>query len=214
ALLSRVKATGNVSATMNGDDPVADEFQAYAGGIVAVQQGGSVTNAFASGNASASVNGAKPSYAGGVVGTFDDETSDLSLTNVFASGSVNATSITAVKAYAGGILGRYEDKGFGHVIVVSNVLSSSAVEAHTPTSTKAYSGTIVGDFNLTNSTFSNGYFAGTATFTGKSNGTLAITGATQTTLDVITVATLGWDAEILTIETGVVSLSIPAVLPE
>jgi len=207
ALLSRVKATGQVSATMNSADPLL-ECQAYAGGVVAVQQGGTVNDAFASGSVTSSINGAKPSYAGGVVGTFDNEFDDLVLSNAFASGTVSATSITNPKAYAGGILGRYEDKGFGHVIAVSNILSGSAVEAHTTTATKAYSGTLISDFNLTNSTLTNAYFSGTATFTGKSNGTLDLVGAAQTTLDVMTVTTMGWP-DYWTIEAGVVSLMIP-----
>lgn len=208
AVLSLVKATGDVISTMNSDDPNVDEFQAYAGGIVGVLQGGSLTNAFASGDATSSINAAKPSYAGGVVGTFDNEFSNLTLSNVYASGAVSATSLTTPKAYAGGILGRYEDKTFGFTVVISNVLSSSAVVANTLSATKAYSGTLIGDFNLTNSTFTNGYYAGTATFTGKSNGTLPISGATETTLNDITVQMMGWDAEIWSIQSGVLNLVI------
>jgi|GEM_PF-3143221 len=207
-VIARVKATGNVSATMNSSDPLV-EAQAYAGGIVAVLEGGNVINAYATGNVASIINGAKPSYAGGVVGMFDATDYDMGISNAYASGNVDATSITAPKAYSGGILGRYEDKGFGHQVAVTNVLANCVVTGTTVSATKAYVGTIVGDNSGATGlgwTLTNGYYAGTASFVGKSNGTTPV--GTQTTLETMTAATMGWDTNIWSIESGVVSFQV------
>ena len=103
----------------------------YAGGLVGYNDGGSITNSYATGNVSATATATSTSsrfaaYAGGLVGY----NYRGSITNSYATGNVSATSSRS-SAYAGGLVG-YNDGGS-----ITNSYATGNVSA---TSTSSYSG--------------------------------------------------------------------------
>ncbi|MFA5235586.1 MAG: hypothetical protein WC399_01830 [Bacilli bacterium] len=204
--LDMFKATGDVTAVMNGSEAI--EEQAYAGGVLGLMQGGTLNDAYASGAISSTISGAKPAYAGGLIAAYDASDFDMAVQDVYASGTVSATSSTETKVYAGGVLGRYEDKEAGHVVSLTNALSSSEVTGSTLSGTKAYVNALIGLCDVTGSTIANSYYAGTAMMlSGKSNGTGVY--GTATDMNTITVADMGWNADCWFIDSGVVTLALP-----
>lgn len=204
--LDMLKAIGDVTAVMDGGEAI--EEQAYAGGVLGLMQGGTLNDAYASGNVSSTISGAKPAYAGGLIAAYDASDFDMAVQDVYASGLVAATASTENKVYAGGILGRYEDKEAGHVVSLTNALSSSQVTGATLSGTKAYVNALIGLYDTTGSTLTNSYYAGTATMlSGKSNGTGDY--GTATDLNTITVTTMGWETDYWTITSGVVNFISP-----
>ena len=93
-----IKNLGVENFTVN----VSYSDDVYAGGLVGYNDGGSITNSYATGNVSASSSYA---YAGGLVGY----NSGGSILNSYATGNVSATSSYS-NAFAGGLVG-YNDSG-------------------------------------------------------------------------------------------------------
>ena len=148
----------------------------YAGGLVGYNDGGSITNSYATGNVSATSTATSTSYysayAGGLVGY----NYRGSITNSYATGNVSATfnrtstsssTFTDIYAYAGGLVG----SNSGSIL---NSYATGTVSA-TSTSTRytAYAGGLVG---VNSGSILNSYATGTVSATATSSSSYAYAG--------------------------------------
>ena len=115
---------GSITNSYATGDVSATSYYAYAGGLVG-RNDGDITNAYATGEVSATFTDSS-AYAGGLVGF-----NSGSITNAYATGKVSATS-TDFSAYAGGLVGRNDGD-------ITNAYATGEVSA-TSTSTSFYAG--------------------------------------------------------------------------
>ena len=127
----------------------------YAGGLVGVNDGGSILNSYATGNVSAT--GGSSAYAGGLVGY---NASSGGITNSYATGNVSATSTYHDGyVYAGGLVG-------GNSGDITNSYAAGNVSAtSTGSSSSAYAGGLVGynDYGSITNSYATGSARATAT---------------------------------------------------
>ena len=139
-----------------------------AGGLVGYNDGGSITNSYATGNVSATSTSIPTysAYAGGLVGY--NNSGDI--TNSYATGNVSATSTDS--AYAGGLVG--ENLGDITNSYAAGDVSATVTYSSTSTSPGAYAGGLVG-YNYYGG-ITNSYATGNVSATSTSTSTSAYAG--------------------------------------
>jgi hypothetical protein len=119
----------------------------YAGGLVGVANGTTISNSYATGAVSCSSSYAY-AYAGGLVG----EAYNSKITNSYATGNVSSSSSSSY-AIAGGLV------GYAYNTTISNSYATGAVSSSSSSSSYAIAGGLVGDAGY-NTTISNSYATG------------------------------------------------------
>ena len=158
-----IKNLGVENFTVN----VSYSGNVYAGGLVGYNDGGSITNSYATGNVSATASSSNSNayaYAGGLAGY----NSGGSILNCYTTGNVSATASSSYSyAYAGGLVG-YNS---------GDILNSYATGEVSATSSSARAGGLVGynSGDITNS-YAAGNVSATSTYTASSSNSKAYAG--------------------------------------
>ena len=128
----------------------------YAGGLVGYNNGGSITNSYATGKVSSS-SSSSYSVAGGLVGI-----NGGTITNSYATGKVSSSSSSSINSVAGGLVG-YDNGGS-----ITNSYATGKVSSSSSSSSNSYAGGLVG-YNLEGG-ITNSYATGDATATATGGG--------------------------------------------
>ena len=164
----------------------------YAGGLVGYNDGGNITNCYATGEVSAtSTSSPSSSYAGGLAGY----NIGGSITNCYATGNVSATS-SSYPAYAGGLVGFNWDGNITNCYATGEVSATSYYDAYAGglVGVNSNSGSITNCYRYSGQTFYRRQGSNTYSSASNNEGTAEDLATLQSVA--FHASTLGWDASV------------------